>query len=170
MTGGSPDRRVAEAARVRPRGPGRTPGPATGVLALAVMFSAGMHAALAPEHLKEMPPLGWSFIIAAVLGAALACALVTSPDDRRLPRLAALFLAGEMVVWAVFVTVRVPGFDGTPEAIETIALVCKAAELLGLALAVALGWPELFASRRARRGLKPGWPALDTRRLGRSAR
>ncbi len=133
------------------------------------MFSAGMHAALVPEHLKEMPPLGWSFIVAAVLGAVLACGLVISPGDGRLARLAALFLAGEVAAWALFVTVRVPGFDGTPETIETIALVCKAVELIGVALALALGWPELFAAR-ARRGVKPGWPAWDTRRLGRSAR
>ena len=165
----------AEAARVRPRGRGRAtgvrgPGRATGVLALAVMFSAGMHAALVPEHLKEMPPLGWSFIAAAALGAALAYALVTGPGDRRLARLAALFLAGEVAAWALFVTVRVPGFDGTPESIETIALVCKAVELIGLAIALPLGWPELFAARQSRRGLTRGWPAWGTRRLGRSAR
>ena len=33
----------------------------TGLLALAVTFSAGIHAALVPEHLKEMPPLGCAF-------------------------------------------------------------------------------------------------------------
>ncbi len=134
------------------------------------MFSAGMHAALVPEHLKEMPPLGWSFIVAAVLGAALACALVTRPGDRRLARLAALFLAGEVVAWIVFVTVKVPGFDGTPESIETIALVCKAVELVGLALALPLGWPGLLRTAPRTGGPMRGWPAWDTRRLGRSAR
>jgi hypothetical protein len=75
----------------------------TGLLALAVTFSAGIHAALVPEHLNEMPPLGYAFIAAALIGGLIACALVSRPDDRRLPLL-------------------VPGFSGTPESIETIAL------------------------------------------------
>ncbi len=129
-----------EAARLRSRGR------RAGLLALAVTFSAGMHAALVPEHLKEMPPLGWSFIGAAVIGAVLAYALVCSPEGRLPARLAALFLAAEIVAWVVFVTVSVPGFMGTPEAVETIALVCKAVELFGLALAVWIGWPDRVAA------------------------
>jgi hypothetical protein len=35
------------------------------------------------------------------------------------------------------VTVHVPGFSGTPEPVETIALVSKAVELYGLARALA---------------------------------
>src|SRR6266516_5662233 len=46
----------------------------TGLLALAVMFSAGIHAALVPEHLKEMPPLGYSFIAAALIGLGVPLA------------------------------------------------------------------------------------------------
>ncbi len=45
------------------------------------MFSAGIHAALVPAHLKEMRLLGWSFIAAAALGVALAWALVAYPED-----------------------------------------------------------------------------------------
>lgn len=104
----------------------------TGLLALAVTFSAGIHAALVPEHLKEMPPLGYSFIVAAVIGATLAWLLVSRPNDRRLSILAALFCLGQIVTWLLFVTVPVPGFSGTPEPVEAIALVSKAAELLGL--------------------------------------
>jgi hypothetical protein len=130
-----------EAARLRSRGP------RAALLALSVTFSAGIHAALVPEHLKEMPPLGWSFIVAAALGALLACALVISPDDRRLAKLAALFLTGEVLAWALFITVRVPGFAGTPEPVDAIALLCKANELLGLTLALGLGWPERAAVR-----------------------
>lgn len=111
----------------------------TGLLALAVTFSAGIHAALVPEHLKEMPPLGYAFIVAAVTGGAIAVALVTRPGDHRVPLLAGLFCIGQIVVWGMFVTVQVPLFSGTPEPIETIALVSKAAELVGLGLALRLG-------------------------------
>ena len=120
-----------------------------GLLALAVMFSAGIHAALAPEHLREMPPLGWSFIAAAALGVALACALVAYPENRLFATLAAIFLTVEILAWVVFVTARVPGFMGTPEPVETIALVCKAAELIGLWLAVTIAWPHQIASSTA---------------------
>jgi len=114
----------------------------TGLLALFVAFSAGIHAALVPEHLKEMPPLGYAFIAAAAIGCVLACALISRPDDPRVPLLAGLFCLGQIATWALFVTVRVPGFAGTPEGIETIALVSKAAELAAVALAFPLALPR----------------------------
>ena len=115
-----------------------TPTKRIGLLALAVTFSAGIHAALVPEHLKEMPPLGYSFIAAAAVGAAIAWMLVTRPNDRRVPALAVLFLAGQILAWVLFVTVHVPGFSGTPESIEAIALVSKAAEMLGIGVGLQL--------------------------------
>jgi hypothetical protein len=111
----------------------------TGLLALAVTFSAGIHAALVPEHLKEMPPLGYAFIVAAAVGGAIALALIMRPSDRRIPLLAGLFCMGQIVAWGMFVTIQVPLFSGTPEPIETIALVSKAAELVGLGFALRLG-------------------------------
>jgi hypothetical protein len=148
-----------EAARLRSRGR------RAGLLALAVMFSAGIHAALVPEHLKEMPPLGWSFIVAAALGVGLACALAAKPEDQLFARLAALFLAVEVLAWVLFVSAAVPGFSGTPEPVETIALVCKAGELIGLWLAVAIGWPDHTALVKAViRGAMPDSHAADRRR------
>src|SRR5712691_6298098 len=67
----------------------------TGLLAVAVALSAGIHAALVPEHLQEMPPLSYAFIAAAVIGSVLACGLVSRPRDRRLPLLAAVSKAIE---------------------------------------------------------------------------
>ena len=109
-----------------------------GLLALAVTFSAGIHAALVPEHLEEVPLLGDAFIVAALVGAAIAAALIVRPDERPIPVLAGLFCLGQIAAWAVFVTVPVPLFSGTPEPVETIALVSKAAEALGVLLAVLL--------------------------------
>ncbi len=113
-----------------------------GLIALAVTFSAGIHAALVPEHLKEMPPLGYAFIAAAVTGAALAWALISRPSDRRVALLAGLFCLGQIIAWVLFVTVPVPGFSGTPEPVEAIALVSKAAELLGVLLVLPLAIPH----------------------------
>ena len=119
----------------------------TGLLALAVTFSAGIHAALAPEHLKEMPPLGYAFILAAAIGAVLAWALVSRPNDRRIPLLAGMFCLGQIVTWALFVTTPVPRFSGTPEPVETIALVSKAAELAGIVIAIQLVAPRRHVTR-----------------------
>jgi hypothetical protein len=122
----------------------------TGLLALAVAFSAGIHAALVPEHLDEMPPLGYAFVAAAAIGGILACALVLRPADPRIPRLAGLFCLGQIAAWVLFVNVPVPGFDGTPEPIETVALASKSAELAGVMLAFPLTLPRL-ARRTASR-------------------
>ncbi len=125
----------------------------TGLLALAVTFSAGIHAALAPEHLTEMPPLGYAFIVAAILGAAIAAALVARPGDRRVAGLAGLFCLGQIATWALFVTLPMPGFAGTPEPVETIALVSKAVELVGVVLAFPLAVVGRPAPRRPLRGV-----------------
>jgi hypothetical protein len=121
----------------------------SGLLALTLGFSAGIHAALVPEHLREMPPLGYLFILAAAVGSAIAVALVARPNDVRISRAAALFLIAQIIGWATFVTLHIPGFTGTPEPVESIALVCKAAELLGviLALPFALGALSLGGQR-----------------------
>jgi hypothetical protein len=120
-----------------------------GLLAVAVTFSAGIHAALVPEHLAEIPRLGYAFIVAAAIGGLIAAVLVIRPNDGRLPPLAALFCLGQIGAWALFVTAPVPGFPGTPEPVETIALVSKAVEALGVALALPLiAFPVLARPRR----------------------
>ena len=128
-----------------------------------------MHAALVPEHLREMPPLGWSFIAAAVIGAGIASVIVSRPGGPPVGEDRGPFLAGEVVAWVVFVSIRVPGFMGTPEPIETIALVCKAVELAGLALVIPLGWGDQIAARTASakglmEGSRPASRAAETRR------
>ena len=130
----------------------------TGLLALAVAFSAGIHAGLVPEHLKEMPQLGYAFMFASLVGAALAVTLIWRPDERRIWMLAGFFCLGQIAAWGLFVTVRVPFFSGTPEPVEAIALVSKAIEAFGVVIAL-----SLIASGHARsvpaprRHHRPAW-------------
>jgi hypothetical protein len=107
----------------------------------------------APEHLEELPPLGDAFIVAAVIGGLLALALVFRPGNPMLPLLAALFCLGQIGAWALFVTLPLPGFAGTPESVEAIALVSKAVEALGVLLALSLITSPLLG--RPRRSLRP---------------
>ncbi|MGZ6564875.1 MAG: hypothetical protein ACXVH3_34830 [Solirubrobacteraceae bacterium] len=44
----------------------------------------------------------------------------------------------EIVAWALFIALPIPGFTGTPEPVESIAVVCKAAERFGIVLTLAL--------------------------------
>src|SRR5262245_52770357 len=130
-----------------------------GLLALAVTFSAGIHAALVPEHLQEMPPLGYAFIAAAVIGSGFALALILRPNNPRFPLLAGLFCLGQILTWALFISVPVPGFSGTPEPIEGIALVSKAAELTGLLVALVLVQPRHFLKPNSSPGAAVAWQA-----------
>lgn len=113
-----------------------------GLLAVTVAVSAGIHIGLTPEHLQEMPRLGESFIVVSLLGAAIAAALIARPDDRRIAAVGGLFCLGQIAAWALFVTIRVPFFPGTPESVETIAVVSKAIEAVGVGLAAGLVWSE----------------------------
>ncbi|MDR0342886.1 MAG: hypothetical protein LBI49_07135 [Nocardiopsaceae bacterium] len=109
-----------------------------GLLALVVAVSVGIHVGLAPEHLQEMPRLGESFILASAVGGVIAIALLARPGDRRIAAAAGIFCLGEIVAWLLFVMIPVPFFPGTPEQVETIAVISKAVEAVGVVLAVGL--------------------------------
>ncbi|MBO0727651.1 MAG: hypothetical protein J2P57_00245 [Acidimicrobiaceae bacterium] len=119
-----------------------------GWLAVAVGVSAGIHIGLTPEHLKEMPRLGYTFIAASVLGVAIAGALIAHPHDRRIAALAGTFCLGEILAWVLFVTIPVPFFPGTPEGVEVIAVVSKGVEAIGWVLALGLMGPAKVATPR----------------------
>lgn len=134
-----------------------------GLLALAVAMSAGIHIGLAPEHLDEMPRLGYLFIVAAVAGTAIAIALILWPDDRRIAALAGFFCLGQVLAWVLFVTTRVPGVAGTPEPVEAIAVVSKAVEAVGWALAfVVVGSGDAPVRKRAPRAYRATTSSLTS--------
>ena len=103
-------------------------------LILACAISAGIHAALAPEHFAEEGiPAGVGFVVSAVLLAALAVVLTVRPTG--LARAAAaLLFAGLIAAYALVVTTGVPVLHPDRESLDGLALATKAVEAAGLAL------------------------------------
>ena len=71
-----------------------TPAVAARVVAAACAVSAGAHAGLVPEHLREAPQLGVAFVLAAGLLLAAATALAIRPGSLGVARGTALLLVG----------------------------------------------------------------------------
>jgi cytochrome bd-type quinol oxidase subunit 2 len=111
------------------------------LLIVTCAMSAGVHAALVPEHLAESAAAGGGFIAATVLLAALAVAL-TRRQDGRLVAAAALTLLGLLVSYVLAVTTGMPILMPDPEPVEGIALATKAVEIVGLLAAVGLLRPD----------------------------
>jgi hypothetical protein len=111
------------------------------MLIAACAASAGAHAGLVPEHLREAPPLGIAFVLAAVLLMAVVVTLAMRPHDRRAAQAAAFLLAGLIVSWGVSRTTGLPFLQPHPEAVDAVGLATKLVEALGLASALWLSQP-----------------------------
>ncbi|HET9674850.1 MAG TPA: hypothetical protein VFP31_08550 [Gaiellaceae bacterium] len=107
------------------------------VVITACAVSAGIHAALVPDHLAEGTAAGVGFAVAALLLAAAAVALTRRRSATLLAATAAL-LVGLLVSYAFAVTTGVPVLHPEAEPLDGLALVTKAVELLGLAAAADL--------------------------------
>jgi drug/metabolite transporter (DMT)-like permease len=103
--------------------------------------SAGVHAALVPEHLQEAPPLGVSFAVASVLLLLAGAVVVMRPDDQRAARVTALLLAGLIASWAVSGISGIPLLQPQPESVDGVGLITKLVEALGLGFAMVLIQP-----------------------------
>lgn len=103
---------------------------------------AGVHAAIAPEHLHEWAPLGASFVAVAILLAAAVAALVLRPEDRR--PVAALGALLATVAGGYFITrlIAIPPLDPERESFDTLGICTTAIEVLGLVLAVHIHTPR----------------------------
>jgi hypothetical protein len=109
------------------------------VLVVCCAVSAGVHAALTPEHFDERAAAGVGFALSAVLLAGIALLLA-----RRLTPLlvdaAILLLLGLIGAYILGVTTGVPGLVPEPEAVEGIAVATKVIEAVGVIAAAALRW------------------------------
>jgi hypothetical protein len=108
------------------------------VVVLVCAISAGVHAALAPEHFSHSVATGVGFAAAAVALALLALLLARDPTSRPGLVAAALVLAGLLVAYVFAITTGVPILQPEPEPVELVAVLTKVVELGGLVAAVAL--------------------------------
>lgn len=109
----------------------------TGIVVLACAVSAGIHAALVPDHFEEGTAAGLGFVVAALLLAGLAVVLTRNPSQIALVGTAVVF-AGLIASYALVVTTGVPVLHPDVEALTGLALFTKAVEVAGLAAAASL--------------------------------
>lgn len=110
------------------------------LLILACAISAGIHAALAPEHFTESALAGAGFAAAAVLLAVTVLGLTLRPASPVPPAAAVLLLTGLLTAYLLTVTSGLPLLHPQPEAADSLALVTKAVEAVGLVAACRLAW------------------------------
>ncbi len=101
------------------------------IVILSCAISAGIHAALVPEHFDEGIGPGTGFVLSAVLLVALAVLLTRRPSTLGLAAAAAVF-AGLLAAYALAVTTGLPVLHPEPEAVDGLALFTKGVEALGL--------------------------------------
>jgi hypothetical protein len=103
-------------------------------LIVVCAISAGIHAALVPDHLVEGRAAGLAFALAALLLAGAASALTWRLSPSLVAGSAAL-LAGLLASYVFAITTGVPLLHPEVEPVEGLALFTKAVELVGLAAA-----------------------------------
>jgi hypothetical protein len=111
---------------------------------VACAISAGIHAALIPDHWTEGAGAGTGFAAATVLLAAVAVALSRVASTAALAGATALF-GGLLVSYALAVTTGLPLLHPHPEEVDALAVFTKAIELVGLGAASHLLWERRFA-------------------------
>jgi hypothetical protein len=108
------------------------------VVILACAISAGIHAALVPDHVDEGAGVALGFAVATVLLGAFAVALTLQPARVLVLTGAAAFLAGLILSYAFAITTGLPVLHPDPEPVDGLALATKAIEIAGLVAALDL--------------------------------
>jgi hypothetical protein len=115
----------------------RRSGRALNVVIAACAVSAGVHAALVPDHLAEGTGAGLAFLGSAIVLAGLAAALTRRPSTAALIGTIAL-LAGLIGSYAAAITSGLPLLHPMPEPVEGLAVFAKAVEAVGVLAAAHL--------------------------------
>ena len=117
------------------------------IVVCACAISAGAHAGLVPEHLREAPQLGVAFLVAVGLLAAVAVALAIRPDSPRAARGAARLLAGLIAFYAASRSTGIPLLEPHAEPLDAVGVTTKLVEGVGLVFALRLVDPSATAGR-----------------------
>jgi hypothetical protein len=133
-------------------------------LLIACALSAGVHIALAPEHLSESALLGLSFIAAAVLLLALGLGVYLHPQSGLLALAIALLSSALIAAYAASRTVGLPVLHPAPEALDAIGVITKAVEAIALALSVRLLLEPAAGSRRCDEKRRTRWTTISSTR------
>ena len=116
----------------------------TDAVILSCAISAGIHAALVPDHFEEGTGAGIGFIGAAAVLGVLAVVLTRAPSELAFAVAATVF-AGLIASYALAATAGFPILHPEPEAVDGLALFTKAVEAIGLVLAASLLHRPSFA-------------------------
>lgn len=108
------------------------------VLIVICAVSAGVHAALAPEHLRESAVTGGGFVVATVVLLGLMVVLTARPDSHATLVATVLTFVGLIASYALVAAHGIPVLHPEQEPVDGVALVTKAAELIGLVVALGL--------------------------------
>lgn len=100
------------------------------VVIVACAVSAGIHAALTPDHFHEGVGAGGGFLVATILLGGLALVMTRWPSQAALT-VSALVLTGLIVSYALVVTTGVPVLHSDVEPLNGLALATKLVEALG---------------------------------------
>jgi hypothetical protein len=122
------------------------------IVIVTCAVSAGIHGALIQEHFEEGTGAGGGFIAATVLLAALAVVVTYRPSQLVLLVAVAIF-AGLIAAYVLVLWTGVPVLHPEREAVESLALFTKAAEVVGLvAAATAVDRPAFAVTLRHPKG------------------
>lgn len=107
---------------------------------------AGVHAAIAPAHLREWVPLGAGFAAVAVVLAVVVTAVAVCPDEPRLVAALAALLGLVAVAYVATRLVALPPLDPEREPFDALGICTSAIEALGVLVAVRIHRPRLRLS------------------------
>jgi Kef-type K+ transport system membrane component KefB len=113
--------------------------PAMQLLVLACAASAGVHAALAPEHWRESATAGAGFAVSAVALAVCAVLLDRRPESQLPVGAATVLLAALIGVYVVTRLTVLPPLAAHQEPVDALGLATKLVEAAGLACALVIG-------------------------------